>query len=63
MPRMPELKGKSVTSFQSVPIDTSTIPFKDKEREKKRQERLGTESEKKKKLSRPPKVYEYFLYK
>ena len=57
LPKMPELKGKKVVNFEPIEIDPSTIPFKDKAREKLRQERAELEAvEKKKKRSRPPRV-------
>ncbi|XP_053136067.1 ATP-dependent RNA helicase DDX55 [Hemicordylus capensis] len=37
MPRMPELKGKSFSDFTPTEIDTDSIAFKDKNREKQRQ--------------------------
>ncbi|GAB1290191.1 RNA helicase [Apodemus speciosus] len=40
MPRMPELRGKQFPDFVPVDIDTNTIPFKDKIREKQRQKLL-----------------------
>ncbi|XP_005403085.1 PREDICTED: ATP-dependent RNA helicase DDX55 isoform X1 [Chinchilla lanigera] len=40
MPRMPELKGKQFPDFMPVDVDTDTIPFKDKAREKQRQKLL-----------------------
>ncbi|XP_034646481.1 ATP-dependent RNA helicase DDX55 isoform X1 [Trachemys scripta elegans] len=40
MPRMPELKGKCFSDFVPVSIDTDSIPFKDKNREKQRQKLL-----------------------
>lgn len=40
MPRMPELRGKQFPGFVPVDIDTDTIPFKDKIREKQRQKLL-----------------------
>ncbi|XP_055462036.1 ATP-dependent RNA helicase DDX55 isoform X1 [Psammomys obesus] len=40
MPRMPELRGKQFPDFVPVDIDTDTIPFKDKIREKQRQKLL-----------------------
>lgn len=40
MPRMPELRGKQFPDFVPVDIDTHTIPFKDKIREKQRQKLL-----------------------
>ncbi|KAK3775474.1 hypothetical protein RRG08_027230 [Elysia crispata] len=56
LPKMPELKGKKVVNFEPIEIDPSTIPFKDKAREKLRQERAELEAvEKKTKRSRPPR--------
>ncbi|ERE76024.1 ATP-dependent RNA helicase DDX55 [Cricetulus griseus] len=40
MPRMPELRGKQFPDFVPMDIDTDTIPFKDKIREKQRQKLL-----------------------
>ncbi|KFO23514.1 ATP-dependent RNA helicase DDX55 [Fukomys damarensis] len=40
MPRMPELKGKHFPDFVPVDVNTDTIPFKDKVREKQRQKLL-----------------------
>jgi ATP-dependent RNA helicase DDX55/SPB4 len=40
LPRMPELKGKTTSHFQQVDFDYSKIPFKDKVRERQRQEKL-----------------------
>lgn len=40
MPRMPELKGKQFPDFVPVDVNTDTIPFKDKVREKHRQKLL-----------------------
>nr|XP_015851640.1 ATP-dependent RNA helicase DDX55 isoform X2 [Peromyscus maniculatus bairdii] len=40
MPRMPELRGKQFPDFVPTDIDTDTIPFKDKVREKQRQKLL-----------------------
>ncbi|KAM6165190.1 ATP-dependent RNA helicase DDX55 isoform 2-T2 [Erethizon dorsatum] len=40
MPRMPELKGKQFPDFVPVDVNTDTIPFKDKAREKQRQKLL-----------------------
>ncbi|XP_024422683.2 ATP-dependent RNA helicase DDX55 isoform X2 [Desmodus rotundus] len=40
MPRMPELRGRQFPDFVPVDIDTDTIPFKDKIREKQRQKLL-----------------------
>lgn len=40
MPKMPELRGKQFPDFVPVDVNTDTIPFKDKIREKQRQKRL-----------------------
>ncbi|XP_032099528.1 ATP-dependent RNA helicase DDX55 isoform X2 [Sapajus apella] len=40
MPKMPELRGKQFPDFVPVDINTDTIPFKDKIREKQRQKLL-----------------------
>ncbi|XP_075754642.1 ATP-dependent RNA helicase DDX55 isoform X2 [Pelodiscus sinensis] len=40
MPKMPELKGKCFPDFAPISIDTDSIPFKDKNREKQRQKLL-----------------------
>ena len=37
---MPELKGKALESFPTEDVDTSSIPYKDKTREKQRQLKL-----------------------
>ncbi|GFO43160.1 RNA helicase [Plakobranchus ocellatus] len=56
LPKMPELKGKRVVNFEPIEIDPSTIAFKDKAREKLRQEKAALEqTEKKLKRSRPPR--------
>ena len=34
LPKMPELKGRDTSRFQSHPIDLESIPYKDKGREK-----------------------------
>nr|XP_056715414.1 ATP-dependent RNA helicase DDX55 [Euleptes europaea] len=41
MPRMPELKGKTFLDFEPVDINTDSIAFKDKTREKQRQKLLA----------------------
>ena len=46
MPKMPELKGKSFPTFYREPIDTDTIRFKDKNREKHRQKKLAEQKAK-----------------
>uniref|UniRef100_A0ACB8G010 ATP-dependent RNA helicase ddx55 n=2 Tax=Sphaerodactylus townsendi TaxID=933632 RepID=A0ACB8G010_9SAUR len=41
MPRMPELKGKTFPDFEPVDINTDSIAFKDKNRERQRQKLLA----------------------
>ncbi|XP_037122028.1 ATP-dependent RNA helicase DDX55 isoform X2 [Syngnathus acus] len=41
LPKMPELRGKSFPDFQPAALDTDTIRFKDKQREKLRQKTLA----------------------
>lgn len=41
MPRMPELKGKDVSSFEGLEFDLNSIPYKDKQREAARMEKLN----------------------
>ncbi|KAM5312436.1 ATP-dependent RNA helicase DDX55 isoform 2-T2 [Glossophaga mutica] len=45
MPRMPELRGRQFPDFVPVDVDTDTIPFKDKIREKQRQKLLEQQRE------------------
>uniref|UniRef100_A0A8D0H0F1 ATP-dependent RNA helicase n=1 Tax=Sphenodon punctatus TaxID=8508 RepID=A0A8D0H0F1_SPHPU len=40
MPKMPELRGKCLSGFTPVSIDTDSIPFREKNREKQRQKFL-----------------------
>lgn len=40
-PRMPELKGRDLSSFQEADIDVNSIPYKNKQREAVRLEKLG----------------------
>ncbi|KAL7986697.1 hypothetical protein Chor_012980 [Crotalus horridus] len=40
MPKMPELRGKDLSGFAPVDIDTDSIAFKDKNRERQRQKLL-----------------------
>ncbi|XP_070255243.1 ATP-dependent RNA helicase DDX55 [Myotis yumanensis] len=40
MPKMPELRGKQFPDFVPVDVNTDTIPFRDKIREKQRQKQL-----------------------
>ncbi|CAK6439956.1 unnamed protein product [Pipistrellus nathusii] len=46
MPRMPELRGQQFPDFVPVDVDTDTIPFRDKIREKQRQKLLEQRKEK-----------------
>ncbi|XP_054468289.1 ATP-dependent RNA helicase DDX55 [Anoplopoma fimbria] len=48
MPKMPELKGKTVPGFTRMALDTDTIRYKDKNREKQRQKMLAELKEKEK---------------
>uniref|UniRef100_A0A8C1VFE5 ATP-dependent RNA helicase n=1 Tax=Cyprinus carpio TaxID=7962 RepID=A0A8C1VFE5_CYPCA len=41
LPKMPELRGKTFPDFKQEAIDTDSIRFKDKNREKQRQKRLA----------------------
>ncbi|KAF6080921.1 DEAD-box helicase 55 [Phyllostomus discolor] len=40
MPRMPELRGRQFPDFEPADVDTDSIPFRDKVREKQRQKLL-----------------------
>ncbi|KAK8751856.1 hypothetical protein OTU49_010798 [Cherax quadricarinatus] len=42
LPRMPELKGVHITDFVSVKMNYNTIAYKDKQKEKSRQQKLST---------------------
>nr|KAF6275243.1 DEAD-box helicase 55 [Pipistrellus kuhlii] len=46
MPRMPELRGQQFPDFVPVDVNTDTIPFRDKIREKQRQKLLEQRNEK-----------------
>uniref|UniRef100_A0A8B9XPV2 ATP-dependent RNA helicase n=1 Tax=Bos mutus grunniens TaxID=30521 RepID=A0A8B9XPV2_BOSMU len=48
MPKMPELRGKLFPDFVPVDVNTDTIPFKDKIREKQRQKQLLEQQRKEK---------------
>lgn len=50
LPKMPELKGKTLPDFTRTDIDTDTIKYKDKNREKQRQKML-------KELKEKPKMW------
>ncbi|XP_053728563.1 ATP-dependent RNA helicase DDX55 [Synchiropus splendidus] len=45
LPKMPELRGKSFPDFETTMVDTDTIQFKDKNREKQRQKMLAARKE------------------
>uniref|UniRef100_A0A915B9S4 ATP-dependent RNA helicase n=1 Tax=Parascaris univalens TaxID=6257 RepID=A0A915B9S4_PARUN len=45
MPRMNELRGRDLSAFRRCDIDTATIAFKEKLREKQRQEKLQRRNE------------------
>lgn len=45
MPYMPELRGKKIQGFQPSGIDVKAIPYKEKSREKQRQEKLSSMQE------------------
>ena len=40
LPKMPELRGKTFPDFEATTVDTETIRYKDKNREKERQKML-----------------------
>lgn len=48
LPKMPELKGKSFPEFAETTVDTETIRYKDKNREKQRRKRLAELKDKEK---------------
>lgn len=41
MPKMPELRGKTFSEFTETTVDTNTIRYKDKNRERLRQKMLA----------------------
>lgn len=45
MPRMPELKGVTITDFVPVRMDYNTIPYQDKQKEKSRLQKLSAYKE------------------
>lgn len=45
MPYMPELRGKKIQGFEPSGIDVKAIPYKEKSREKQRQEKLSSMQE------------------
>lgn len=45
MPYMPELRGKKIEGFQPSGVDVKSIPYKEKAREKQRQEKLSSVQE------------------
>lgn len=46
MPKMPELRGKTFPDFTETTVDTDTIRYKDKNREKQRQKMLAEQKAK-----------------
>ncbi|XP_047426566.1 ATP-dependent RNA helicase DDX55 [Mugil cephalus] len=48
LPRMPELKGKTFPDFKEAGVDTDTIRYKDKNREKQRRKMLAEQKDKEK---------------
>merc|ERR1719323_128468 len=40
MPKMPELKGVKISNFTEVKMDMNSVAYQDKEKEKRRQEKL-----------------------
>ncbi|KAE8285405.1 ATP-dependent RNA helicase DDX55 [Larimichthys crocea] len=48
LPKMPELRGKTFPDFTETTVDTDTIRYKDKNREKLRQKMLAEQKEKEK---------------
>ncbi|XP_070707264.1 ATP-dependent RNA helicase DDX55 [Pempheris klunzingeri] len=45
LPKMPELKGKTLPGFAEMNVDTDTIRYKDKHREKQRRKMLAEQKE------------------
>ena len=43
LPKMPELRGRDTSLFQSHPIPPSSIPYRDKTRERQRQDKMTRE--------------------
>lgn len=54
LPKMPELRGKTFPEFAETTVDTDSIRYKDKNREKQRQKMLA---EQKDKTSLPKKSF------
>ncbi|VDM36890.1 unnamed protein product [Toxocara canis] len=52
MPRMDELRGRDLTAFKRADIDTSSIAFKEKAREKQRQANLAERNEQLQQISK-----------
>uniref|UniRef100_A0AAQ5ZPG2 ATP-dependent RNA helicase n=1 Tax=Amphiprion ocellaris TaxID=80972 RepID=A0AAQ5ZPG2_AMPOC len=46
LPKMPELRGKTFPDFTEMTVDTDTIRYKDKNREKQRQKMLAEQKDK-----------------
>merc|ERR1719429_963456 len=45
MPKMPELRGIKISNFSEVKMDMNSVAYKDKTREKERQEKLAVYKE------------------
>lgn len=56
LPKMPELRGKNFPDFKPTTVDTETIRYKDKNREKQRQKMLA-ELRDKEKTELPRKTF------
>lgn len=50
LPKMPELRGKTFPDFTEEMVDTDSIRFKDKNREKQRQKMLAQQKDQEKPL-------------
>ncbi|XP_077505238.1 ATP-dependent RNA helicase DDX55 [Amblyomma americanum] len=61
MPYMPELRGKKIEGFQPSNIDVKSIPYKEKAREKQRQEKLKSMPEGSKTDTKSAKVKASFI--
>lgn len=46
LPKMPELRGKTFPDFTETTVDTDSIRYKDKNREKQRQKMLAEQKDK-----------------
>lgn len=48
LPRMPELQGKELSSFEPVDVDLNSIPYKDAIMEKQRRAKLAAQEARRK---------------